>query len=423
MAGTAPLAVRLLAYGLSCGLASGLAAQIPPDHALVLVASVNVNDDAFRLVDLRHGGATALRRQSVFIQMNSVAVDPTNPRQFFFEANPVAFAGTWRAQVGSLATLGNSSWGQWTRTPADRLEVGTSKVFTMRAGVVEATPKTGGVPAVFTTVPGASDLAATDTHLYCSVFDALAAQPVVEVDLLTGAQRPLAAVRGALSIAATAGSTRVLVGTDRGELIAIDATTGQIVSTTPTSLGQISALGADRSGAAIYSDGTSIYSEAAPTAPLYTSPNQAILDFAVSRVAVAAITPFGASCVPAGGSNWLADTTPYLGNLGFRLTATDVRGAAVAFTLGTSRAVASALGGAPLPFALANYGAPGCALLADPVVVLPGAAAGTYAEASVPIPNSPWLRGRRLYAQYLIANGGTNALGLYASEGVTLAID
>lgn len=84
----------------------------------------------------------------------------------------------------------------------------------------------------------------------------------------------------------------------------------------------------------------------------------------------------------------------------------------------------TAWGPLPLPFPLAAFGAPGCHLLADWALVLPGAtdpagAAGRF-RAEAPVPHDPAFAGARLHAQCFVLDRTFNPAGLMASEGVRL---
>lgn len=114
---------------------------------------------------------------------------------------------------------------------------------------------------------------------------------------------------------------------------------------------------------------------------------------------------------------------PLVGNLGFGLS---VAGAApqglAALWLGLSRH--TRFGTTPLPLSLGGLGAPGCALLAEDLIVhfLPANSAGA-AILSLPIPADPGLRYVNLFAQSGVLAPGANALGVLLSQGLGIRID
>jgi hypothetical protein len=79
--------------------------------------------------------------------------------------------------------------------------------------------------------------------------------------------------------------------------------------------------------------------------------------------------------------------------------------------------------GLPLPFDLGFFGAPGCALLTGPVVMLPALtnAAGA-AHVNIPIPSDPVLLGATLQQQWMVAAPGANPLGFAFSDAVASTI-
>ena len=97
-------------------------------------------------------------------------------------------------------------------------------------------------------------------------------------------------------------------------------------------------------------------------------------------------------------------------------------GADLFFLLGRSRA---RVGGSPLlPLDLAPLGAPGCALRAEPLLLLGSrASAGGAAQVNLAIPGLPALYRVTLYGQFLVAARGANVLGLVATAGGALKLE
>jgi len=86
------------------------------------------------------------------------------------------------------------------------------------------------------------------------------------------------------------------------------------------------------------------------------------------------------------------------------------------------------LGGTRLDLALDAYGAPGCFLLSDRLLITPAAIqsmpAGPAAIAlfDLPLPALPRLAGARLYSQWMVMDPTANRLGLTFSNGVVLTL-
>ena len=89
--------------------------------------------------------------------------------------------------------------------------------------------------------------------------------------------------------------------------------------------------------------------------------------------------------------------------------------------LGTNRTLCN---GVPLmPFDLGPYGAPGCALLAEPLVVVANVA-GVNGIASVPfsVPQFPSTVEVTVFVQGAVVAPAANALGFVFSRGLALKI-
>lgn len=422
-----PRLARFLPLFASCGFAGDLLAQMPTDAVLVLEATSSATELNYRLVDLFGRGSTPVRGQNAFLQPPpvSVATDPGQAGAFWFQANPLSFAGTWRCDVGSLATITQSTWGAWLRTAGERVECGQSSVFTLRAGVVEACAKASGAPLPPTTLftlPQAVDLAVQEPLLYVASFDPNAPSALVEYHLTTRTQRIVGSYLGVRAIAVSPITGELLLGTAGGDLVTVDATTGAVTSTTPAGIGPLVAVGYSRFGTKVYASSNELWSELGPQNPIYTS-NRPITDFGVTRLATASVVAFGDGCGLGTTARWAATGLPLRGNVGFTL---QLRGGAVnafaLFALGTSRTFASQLG-VFLPFDLQPYGAPGCPLLVDPQTSLFRATNGSgEAAVTVPIPNAPSLVGSEFAAQWLLPDPSTGSLGLAVTEGAAFVV-
>lgn len=422
-----PRFARFLPLVATCGLSGAAMAQLPTDAVVVLEATTSVTDLNYRLVDLFGRGNTQVRGQNAFLQPPpvSVATDPTQAGAFWFQASPASFAGTWRCDVGSLATITQSTWGAWLRTAGERVECGANTVFTLRAGVVEACVKAAGAPqtpSVLFTLTNAIDLAVQEPFLYVATYDPNAPSALVEYNLTTRTQRTVGSYLGVRAIAISPTNGELLLGTVGGDLVTVDPTTGAVSNTTPAGIGPLVAVGYSRFGTKVYASSTELWSEVGPLQPIYTSP-LLITDIGVTKVATASVVAFGNGCGRGTQARWAAVGLPLLGNAGFQLHLRGgVANSFALFALGTNRTFASQLG-VFLPYDLQPYGAPGCTLLVDPQTTLfrTTNAAGE-AGVTVPIPNAPSLVGSEFAAQWFVPDPSTGSLGLASTEGAAFVV-
>ncbi|MBL8752119.1 MAG: hypothetical protein JNK15_02355, partial [Planctomycetes bacterium] len=173
-------------------LPAALAAQIPTDAVLVLETTTTFYTPNWRLVDPFGGGWTIVHNQSVWTlpSPTSLAVDPVDPRYFFFQTNPSSLAGTWRQEVGLLATAQQAQWGPWQQGNAERVACGPNHVFTLQNGTVTRSARTvgGGLTTLFTAAD-AVDIAAAGTLVLVATNANGTPSPVLEYDLASSTQR------------------------------------------------------------------------------------------------------------------------------------------------------------------------------------------------------------------------------------------
>jgi hypothetical protein len=389
-------------------------AQVPTDTVLVLETTATVQEPYYRLVDVFGRGVTQVRAQSVFVPVGSVATDPVDASRFFYHSGGTVLPGTWHATLGPMAAIGTNTWGSLSRTTATRVEVGATRAYTLEGSAVQAVPKAGGTTATLVNVAGAVDLAVSEPRIWVAADGAGQAVPIVEFDLTTGTSRAIGSFVGVRSIAASPLGNELCLGFDTGDLQRVDATTGAVLTTLPTGLGPITAVGYTRFATLVWTDGTDLWSEVAPAAPVFTS-STTILDFGVARAPTASVIPFGRGCGSGSSASQASNGVPTLGNsawsLGLRHGPVN---AFALFALGTDRVFASALGVA-LPFDLAAFGAPGCPLLVDPLALVFHATSGSgSADQALAIPNAPALAGTELSGQWLVPDGSAFAV----TEGV-----
>jgi hypothetical protein len=127
-------------------------------------------------------------------------------------------------------------------------------------------------------------------------------------------------------------------------------------------------------------------------------------------------TSFGSGCSgPASAPelNWIG--TPFVGaTYDLHLQRGPANGATI-LVFGTSD---SGFLGYALPYALAPHGAPGCAVLAAPLVTLFVLADSSgRAQVQGHVPNDPAFAGQAIYSQWFCLDAGANALGLTVSNG------
>ncbi len=135
----------------------------------------------------------------------------------------------------------------------------------------------------------------------------------------------------------------------------------------------------------------------------------------------------GAGCRSANGTNtathtatiWSPGSTPFV----FTGNSYVVAGGLPAIlTIGTS---ATSWGGIPLPFDMTPLGAPGCFIRNSIFTTFGGvtqANASGSAVINVPLPADPSLEGAVFHSQFLFIESGANALGVFASGGLTNTI-
>lgn len=79
--------------------------------------------------------------------------------------------------------------------------------------------------------------------------------------------------------------------------------------------------------------------------------------------------------------------------------------------------------GGTLPFSFAGIGAPGCNMLAEPIVDLPAMVdAGGNASISIPVPNNTALIGSIAYQQWFVVDPPANALGTVLSNAAKVTV-
>ena len=396
-------------------------AQIPTDATLVFESTPLVAD-YYKFVDVLGRGTTTVRGQSVFMPIESVAVDPSAADTFYYLGAASSLAGTWQGQFRLLAEIGTNIWGPWSQTAADRIAVGSNYIATIAGTSLQVFAKVGNLPGQNFVVPASVDIAFFGDLIYLGGDGASGAAPIVELDVITGTTRTVGNYSGTSCIAVSPTGSELCIGTIGGDLVRIDVATGAVTSMTPTGLGDLVAVEYTRFATLVYADAFSLFSELVPGNPIYIS-STAILDIGVGTIPVASIVPFGNGCGVAAAANWSAPESPTIGNVGFSLGLLGAPAqSAVLLALGEGRGLWTATG-ASLPFDLQPFGAPGCQLLVDPQVVqgLPTSAGGA-ANQPFPIPVTPSLVGLEISAQWFVPDASVGSLGFAATEAVAFVI-
>lgn len=402
-------------------LAAPCLAQIPLDAAFVF-ESTPLTADYYKVVDVLGRGATTVRGQSVFMPIESVALDPLSAGEFYYLGSATSLPGTWRGQMQPLADIGTNVWGPWSQNAADRIAVGDNYIATLAGTTLQVFAKVGNLPGQTFTVPLSVDVAFFGDLAYLGGDGSLGSTSISELDVATGVTRTVGTYPGIRCLAASHTGSELCVGTFTGDLVRLDAATGAVVSVVATGLSDLVAVDYTRFGTLVYSDGSALYSELVPTAPILVSAT-VIVDLGVARVPTASVVPFGDGCGVVAAASWASTGVPSLGNGSFALGLRDAPPQSVAlFAVGQGRSVWQAAG-LSLPLDLQPVGAAGCRLLVNPQVslLLPTNANGA-ADQAFPIPSTPSLIGLELAAQWFVPDAAIGSFGFAATEGVAFVI-
>jgi len=414
-------------------LLSVLVAQVPTDSIVVLQSerfgfpfgTIVVTSSTF--VDPFGGGRSP--ENDLGPIASALAVDPTSATGFFLLVPEGSAApGVQNVAVGPLGAAPTFVGQPWTHPGGSRIRVTDTEIVTLRSGgIVERTPKSGGVPTLATQVSDAVDIAIFGPFLYVATadrFDPAAPLPLVEVDLVTGSQRVVGNYADVQRLAVSPTGTRLALGTSSG-IVEVEATTGNVVSS--AAVGPVTAVSYARNGSLVYAAGLwgSNLWIADRVDPIYSTA-ATILDVDRAVVATPSVVPFTANGVGCGTGavvQWTASGLPQLGNTGFQF-GFDMAPANVpaALFLGDSRSFSSVVG-APLPLDLSAL-IGGCSLLVDPIVPLVVAVDGAgSAVLSLPIPGTPSLAGAEWVGQAFVFDAGMAPLPFAVTSGIALRLE
>ena len=426
-----PSVLSSLLYAVAAALAApqSLAAQVPLDYLLV---AESAKAGAVRYLEPATGVTTPVAARGttpVLVAPASLALDPTDPFSIYHAggaANTIA-AVLNRAQVQGNRLLANTpvQLRGITGPPARLHVLGPDILATVTRGTgagVHSAPLGGGNGMLLAALPNAHDLAVIGTKVYVSSYLAATPTTILEHDTMSKVTRTVGTSYPPLqAIAAYAGSL-LLAGTDAGDLLLIDLTTGTAAPFLQPKQGAIVAVAVSpTSGAAYFATAANptnaVWSAFAPTAPLYTTPVR-ITDLDVGVHAQASLLVFGQGCSGSSAAAPYMDPigVPALGNASFVVRAAGAMPTRpAALVLGQSR---TRFGAVPLPFDLVAIRMPGCFLYTDALITLGGVVdAAGVAQVPVPIPNQPFLTGGHLTGQLLVLDPQAVPLGLALSDG------
>lgn len=410
-----------------------LAAQIPTGAVVILQGPPQPFTFAsYAIADAAGGGSTVLPLQSsplLFAETNALSVDPNDANRVFLLDDQNGFdPGIKLAPVGPLARTNTMSSGQqFTQVGGTAMVVGSSRVFTLRAGgIVEATPKIGGAPFLLLQLPNAIDIALAEPFVYVACNDPVQPAPLVEFSLLTGTQRVVGNYVDVRCVARSRTTNELAVGTGSGAVLELDLATGNVLGSFQAGFGFLRALEYTAQGDLVYALdsgglGFTVWSQASAN-PIFVG-TDGFRDLAVAAAATASVVQYGVGCGLGGAVGWDAPSLPTLGNAQFLLQLQNApAGAPLALLLGADRYQSSVLAAA-LPFDLQPFGAPGCQLAVDPQVPLVLVADGFgTATQTIPIPANLQLLGVEYQAQALVLDPAGQPLGLATTPAVAFRV-
>jgi hypothetical protein len=412
-------------------LLSGAIAQLPTDSVVVLESTAaSFGTTSYVIADSAGGGATAIGLSLAPIFPDApmaIAVDPASAAELYllYDDASITLPGIYRQPIGLNAQGTGQPGAQWTQLGGQRMEVGATRIFTLRTGgIVEATPKTGTNPLLLLTQPNAVDIATAGNFLYIACAGGGVPAPLIEFSLQTGAQRVVGNYTGITCVAAAENGTELAVGTQAGQLLELDLATGAVQNTLATGTAVLAAdytAAGDLVWAINQGPGYEIRSQAVAR-PLHTS-SLTFLDLAVSSVVTPSTVAFGAGCGSLATTSWFANSLPVPGNANYTIEAyTSLPNAPLLLFAGSSRLQSTVLS-QPLPFDLAVIGAAGCRLLVDPIAsaLLPNNPLG-IAALGLPVPPGTALLGAEFSVQAFTPDATVQPLGIAAAPGLAFRI-
>lgn len=408
-------------------LAIAGSAQVPT--AFLLVAEDgNLANPGLRYVDPATGVATPVR-PIAGLNVNvprayGVSVDPQSPdlisvlsglsSSIAAGIQRVQVLGSQLVRVTNIAVFGPGAL-------ANRLEV--TPYGTLLAVPGGSLPglwllqNSGNLANALHLMPRVYEVTARGSAGFAATYTVGQPSTVIAVDLLTSQTRILGTSYPTLRALVASASGALIAGTDAGELLLIDTTTGGTTLIGQLNLGPIVALTGDLGpGLYVLTTNSEVHAWPRGTTPVYRSSNR-VNDIALGEVDHASLLFHGTACGrTAAAGHFAYVNAPNLGNINFTLALADgLPSAPAVLVLGTSRTTYL---GAPLPIDLAFLQMPTCSLYTDVLTTLSlSLDASGGARVVLPVPSAQVFRGTRLDAQWFHLDPAANALGLAASDG------
>jgi len=419
---------RSLAYPLAACLVLGVRAQVPTNYLVTAETGSNTSS-GMRFVDPATGVATDVRpapgTRTSLPRAQTVTIDPNTPASIPYVAGiSTSIAPVFQraaVQDNQLTGVTNHAMQSVTGLPK-RLEYSTAGMLaTIGSGNTPGlwlAPTFGGAATLLAPLAAAYDVATFGTLACVNSYTAGRPTQIEAVDLTTGTPRTLGTSYPPLQAMVLVSTTSLLAGTDTGDILSIDAVSGQIVSQVNLFSVAVVALTMDANGR-VYAltAAREVWDLAGPTVPVYRA-SQAVNDIAAGIVDLASFLVFGGGCGQTGTTPMYqaASGAPSLGNAAFAVALIGGRPQVPAvFALGTSR---TSWLGVPLPLPLDFLGMTGCRLYADLTVTFPlGLDGNGNGSFPLPVPNAPRFLGRHFATQWFAVDLVANPAGAVASDG------
>lgn len=410
-------------------LVTAAPAQVPFDY-LVTAENGTSTSPGMRFVDPATAIASDVHGvpgvRVVLARVQTVTTDPSLPTSIPFASGlstSIAPAFQRATVQGNLLASTSSHQMQTATGVPNRLELSSfGMLATVATGIrpgLWLAPPFGGAATLIAPLANAFDVTVgPGGFAYVNSYVAGRPTQIDAVDLNLGTGQTLGTNYQSLRALLYVVGRGLLAGTDTGELLVIDPTTGVVLSRTNLASTGIKALTSDGSGR-IYAltDADEVFDVSAPGTLVYRG-TQTVNDIAGGTVDLASFLVFGAGCGQSGllPMHQEAAGVPSLGNANFAAVVIDGRPfVPAAFVLGSSR---TSYNGVPLPLPLDFLRMPGCTLYTDVAVTFP-LSLDSMGNASfpLPIPNAPRLRRAHFMAQWFAVDLVANPAGVIASDG------
>lgn len=400
-------------------LAPLCSAQVPKGFLLV-VEEDSSTDYGLRYVDPANGLATTLgAARGVNLRLRgptAVSFDQQDPERI-----QVLTGVSSSIDLRFLRVQGSEVAGLLATVPLQAIRLEVTPFGTL------VTVATGSAPGLWLLtatgvsplhrLPNMYEVTAHGSDAYGASYSVGQPSTIVATDLTTAQTRVLGSGYPTLRALLAGPGGSLVAGTESGQLLRIDTTSGSATVIATLGLGPIVAMAGETGGAQYLLVGNSdVHVWPGGVAPVYRGAGR-IHDIAWGNVDHASLLFHGTACgrtgQPAGRFAYV--NAPSLGNANFALAMVDGRpGAPAVLVLGGSR---TRYQGAGLPLDLSFLAMPGCSLYTDVLATVPfslNAAGG----ASVGLPIGATLfRGSRFDAQCFHLDTQANSLGLAASNG------